>query len=53
MRDIKTTYNQLLKLKIKQESVITKLEKVDALSDELHRNILAVKSSDELDHLVH
>ncbi|XP_037026031.1 uncharacterized protein YdcI [Bradysia coprophila] len=51
MRDIKATYNQLLKLKVKQESVITKLEKANTLSDELHRNILAVKSSDELDHL--
>lgn len=52
MREIKASYNQLVKLKVKQETVITKLEKMDALGEELHRNILAVKSSDELDHLV-
>lgn len=52
MRDIKVSYNQLLKLKVKQQTVITKLEKMNALTDELHQNILTVKSSDELDHLV-
>lgn len=52
MRDIKATYNHLLKLKVKQQNVISKLEKIDALSDELQQNILAVRSSDELDHLV-
>lgn len=52
MRDIKASYNQMLKLKVKQENMITKLEKIGALSDDLQRNILAVKSTDELDHLV-
>ncbi|KAJ6638872.1 S1 RNA-binding domain-containing protein 1 [Pseudolycoriella hygida] len=51
MRDIKFSYNQLVKLKVKQEAVITKLSKMDILSDELQQNILTVKSSEELDHL--
>lgn len=42
----------MLKLKVKQENVITKLEKINVLTDELQQNILAVRSSDELDHLV-
>lgn len=52
MRDIKASYNQLLKLKDKQETVIKKLEKDNVLNEELKRNILAVRSSDELEHLV-
>lgn len=52
MRDIKASYNQLLKLKDKQETFIKKLEKENLLNEELQRNILAVRSSDELEHLV-
>lgn len=52
MRDIKASYNHLLKLKDKQETVIKKLEKENVLSDELRENILAVRSSEELEHLV-
>lgn len=53
MRNIKGSYSQLLKVKDKQQNVITKLKNMNVLTNELRQNILAVKSSDELDHLVY
>lgn len=51
LRDIKITFNHILNIKSRAETIIRNLEKEQKLSDEIHTNLLCAKSLDELDHL--
>lgn len=46
------TYNHVLNVKAKAETIVKNLEKDSLLNDEIRSNILCAKSLDELDHLV-
>lgn len=52
LRDIKITYNHVLNVKSKAQTIIKTLEKGDILNDQIRCQIESAKSLDELDHLV-
>lgn len=52
LRDIKSTYNQIVALKSRSETILKNLEKENVLVDEMRLNILSAKTLEELEHLV-
>lgn len=52
LRDIKSTYNQIVALKSRSDTILKNLEKEDVLVDEMRLNILSAKTLEELEHLV-
>lgn len=52
LRDIKTTYNQIVALKSRSDTILKNLEKENVLVDEMRLNILSAKTLEELEHLV-
>ncbi|XP_063709440.1 S1 RNA-binding domain-containing protein 1 [Culicoides brevitarsis] len=51
LRDIKNTYNQILAIRAKAESVIKKLESKNVLTPEIKVELLCAKTLDQVDHL--
>lgn len=51
LRDIKITFNHILNIKSRADTIIRNLEKDNKLNDEIHTNLMCAKSLDELDHL--
>lgn len=51
LRDIKNTYNYILSIRSKAESVIKKLEAKNVLTSEIKVDLLCAKTLDQVDHL--
>ncbi|XP_018326633.1 S1 RNA-binding domain-containing protein 1 isoform X2 [Agrilus planipennis] len=51
LRDVKETYDKILTLKTKAQTVLKSLEKSGKLNDTLQRSVLAAKTAEELEHV--